>query len=124
MARTLSLFQASVLSLVPLLAHSTLAIELSTNSTASVLSTAKTIISSHFATYHNVNSTAGDFNQVQPWYWWLSGSAWTAYMEYTIFTGDTTYKTDILTALAENIGENNNFIPAAQSGWEANDGMC
>lgn len=43
-------------------------------------------------------------------------------MDYTVFTNDTTYKANILTALAENIGENNDFAPAAQASWEANDG--
>lgn len=42
-------------------------------------------------------------------------------MDYTVFTGDTTHKAAILTALSKNIGENNDFAPAAQSGWEAND---
>lgn len=43
-------------------------------------------------------------------------------MDYTVFTADTTYKANLLTALAENIGENNDFVPASQASWEANDG--
>lgn len=122
MARRLPIFQASVLPLISLFAHLTLAIDLNISSSSSISSAAQTIASSLFATYYNAASTAGDFTQPQPWYWWLSGSAWTTVMDYTVFTGDTTYKANILTALAENIGENNDFAPAAQASWEANDG--
>lgn len=122
MARRLHTLQASVLPLISLFAPSTLAIELNTSSSSSISSAAQTIASSLFATYYNADSTAGDFTQPQPWYWWLSGSAWTTFIDYTVFTNDTTYKANILTALAENIGENNDFAPAAQASWEANDG--
>ncbi|KAJ4419934.1 hydrolase 76 protein [Gnomoniopsis sp. IMI 355080] len=121
MARRLYFFQASMLPLISLLAPASLAIDLNTSSSSSVASVSQTIASSLFATYYNPASTAGDFTQPQPWFWWLSGSAWTTIMDYTVFTTDTTYKANLLTALAENIGENNDFIPAAQASWEAND---
>lgn len=66
-------------------------------------------------------SPTGDFNQPQPWYWWLSGSGWTAVMDYTIYTNDTTYKSPLLSALSQNVGTSLDFVPAAQAGWEAND---
>lgn len=122
MARRLYFFQASMLPLISVLTPSTLAVELNTSSASSVSSVSQTIASSLFSTYYNPASTAGDFTQPQPWFWWLSGSAWTTIMDYTVFTADTTYKANLLTALAENIGENNDFIPAAQASWEANDG--
>lgn len=72
-------------------------------------------------TYHNPESTAGQFNQPKPWYWWLSGSAWTALIDYTTYTGDPQYVTDIHTSLAANLGSNYDFVAPGQSGWEAND---
>lgn len=122
MARGLYSFKAAVLPLISLLTSTTLAIDLDTTSSTSISSVSQTIASSLFATYHNASSTAGDFVQPQPWFWWLSGSAWTTFMDYTVFTADTTYKADLLAALAESVGANNDFVPAAQSGWEANDG--
>ncbi|KAK6084670.1 glycosyl hydrolase family 76 [Seiridium cupressi] len=71
--------------------------------------------------YHNPNSTAGDFDQPQPWFWWLSGNGWTGLLDYTVYTNDTTYQADLLSAVAKNIGENRDFVPASQYGWEAND---
>ncbi|CAN8100189.1 unnamed protein product [Discula destructiva] len=122
MAQKPSLVRASVLSLFAgLLVPSAAAIDLDTTSADSISSTAKTIASSFIATYYNASSTAGDFVQPQPWYWWLSGSGWTAIMDYTVFTNDTTHKTALLAALSENIGANNDFVPASQANWEAND---
>lgn len=42
-------------------------------------------------------------------------------MDYTVFTGDTTYTPQLLSALAANIGDGNDFLPASQANWEAND---
>ncbi|KAH8589474.1 glycoside hydrolase [Bisporella sp. PMI_857] len=71
--------------------------------------------------YHDASSTVGDFKQPQPWFWWLSGNGWNGLLDYTVYTNDTTYQADLLTALAENIGPNNDFVPPEQAGWEAND---
>jgi len=72
-------------------------------------------------TYHNPSSTAGQFDQPQPWFWWLSGAGWTALIDYSVYTNDTTYIPDIHSALSNNIGSNYDFAPAEQAGWEAND---
>ncbi|KAK0867850.1 hypothetical protein LTR87_014448 [Friedmanniomyces endolithicus] len=61
------------------------------------------------------------FNQPEPWFWWLSGAGWTALIDYTAYTNDTTYVSDMHTALSQNLGSNYDFVPAEQSGWEAND---
>lgn len=141
--RSSSLFRASVLPLfaVFLVPHTATAIDLDTTSEASISSTAQTIASSLISTYYNAASTAGGFNQPQSWCkdpchtpflvprhilipftdWWLSGSGWTALMEYTIFTNDTTHTPALLSAISTNIGANNDFLPAEQAGWEAND---
>ncbi|KAI2623991.1 glycoside hydrolase family 76 protein [Hypomontagnella submonticulosa] len=71
--------------------------------------------------YHDTRSTAGQFKQPEPWFWWLSGSAWNGLMDYTVYTGDTTYQADILSALAKNLGPNYDFVPPEQKDWEAND---
>ncbi|KAI2612557.1 glycoside hydrolase family 76 protein [Hypoxylon fragiforme] len=71
--------------------------------------------------YHDASASTGQFRQPQPWFWWLSGSAWNGLMEYTIFTNDSTYKADLLDSLAKNVGPNYDFAPAEQASWEAND---
>lgn len=122
MARKLSFVSSpSVVFLSLLLASSALAIDLVTTDTASVSSTVSTIAAGLFKGYYNANSTAGDFNQPKPWYWWLSGSGWNGLMDYTILNKDTQYQTALLTALSENLGSNFDFAPAEQQNWEAND---
>ncbi|KAI1468260.1 glycoside hydrolase family 76 protein [Daldinia caldariorum] len=71
--------------------------------------------------YHDPSSTAGQFKQPESWFWWLSGSAWNGLVDYTVYTGDTTYQADILSSLAKNVGPNYDFAPAEQAAWEAND---
>lgn len=122
MAQKLSFISSpSVVFLSLLLASSALAIDLVTTDTASVSSTVSTIAAGLFKGYYNANSTAGDFNQPKPWYWWLSGSGWNGLMDYTILNKDTQYQTALLTALSENLGSNFDFAPAEQQNWEAND---
>lgn len=104
-----------------LLAGSALAVELDTADTASISAAASTVASGLFKNYYNNASTAGDFNQPQPWYWWLSGSGWNGLMDYTVYTKDTQYQAALLTAISENLGSNFDFAPAEQQGWEAND---
>lgn len=104
-----------------LLACLTLAIELDTADTASISASASTVASGLFKAYYNANSTAGDFNQPKPWYWWLSGSGWNGLMDYTILTKDTQYQTALLAAISENLGSDFDFAPAEQQSWEAND---
>lgn len=120
MARNLARLTASVLALATI-PNPTLALDLDVASPASVAQAAGAIASGLMTTYYNASSTAGDFVQPQPWFWWLSGSGWTAVMDYTLLTNDTAYKDQMLAALVENLGEGFDFAPAAQAGWEAND---
>lgn len=85
------------------------------------IKTAASEVAKTLYTYHNEEATTGQFNQPQPWFWWLSGSGWTGLMEYTVFTKDTSYKAGLLSALAKNVGPNFDFVPPEQAGWEAND---
>ncbi|KAI8950594.1 glycoside hydrolase family 76 protein [Xylaria longipes] len=101
-------------------AQAGLAIQLNTADTNSVKEAAKTVAKGLYV-FHNEAATTGQFNQPQPWFWWLSGSGWTGLMDYTVYTKDTTYKADLLSALSKNVGPNFDFVPPEQSGWEAND---
>ncbi|EMC92001.1 glycoside hydrolase family 76 protein [Baudoinia panamericana UAMH 10762] len=85
------------------------------------ISQAATTLTKGLYGYHNVNSTAGQFDQPQPWFWWLSGAGWTALIDYTVYTNDTTYVSDIQAALAQSLGPSFDFVPPQQAGWEAND---
>lgn len=68
MAQSLPLLRASVLSFITLsLVPCAAAIDLNTSSHDSIAATAQTIANSLITTYYNVNSTAGDFNQPEPW---------------------------------------------------------
>ncbi|KAH7026304.1 glycoside hydrolase [Microdochium trichocladiopsis] len=110
-----------------LLAHITIitplaaAIDINVDDKTSVKAAASKIAKGLFTTYHNVASTAGDFNQPEPWFWWLSGSGWTGLLDYMIYTGDRAYKADLFAAYKENIGPGNDFAPLEQKNWEAND---
>ncbi|KAI0127349.1 mannan endo-1,6-alpha-mannosidase-like protein DCW1 precursor [Xylariales sp. AK1849] len=95
-------------------------LELEINDEASIQQAAATVAKGLYV-YHNPNSTAGDFNQPQPWFWWLSGNGWNGVLDYMVYTSDTTYQSDLLAALAENVGSNYDFVPADQGYWEAND---
>lgn len=96
------------------------AIDLNTSDETSIKQAAAEIANGLYQ-YHNATATTGGFNQPQPWFWWLSGNGWNGLLDYTVYTGDTTYQADFLTAMAGNIGENRDFVPASQYGWEAND---
>ncbi|RYP77274.1 hypothetical protein DL769_003469 [Monosporascus sp. CRB-8-3] len=102
------------------LAAAAAALQLDVNDEVSVKEAASTIAKGLYV-YHNPDSTAGQFNQPEPWFWWLSGSGWTGLLEYTVYTNDTTYQTDILSALSRNVGPNYDFIPPEQANHEAND---
>ncbi|KAI8623750.1 glycoside hydrolase family 76 protein [Xylariaceae sp. FL1651] len=101
-------------------ANACAALELVSNNTDSVKAAANRVTKGLYV-YHNAAATSGQFNQPQPWFWWLSGSGWNGLMDYTVYTKDTTYKADLLSALAKNVGPKYDFVPPAQSGWEAND---
>lgn len=96
------------------------ALELDANNEASIKETAGEIAKGLYV-YHNPESSAGLFDQPEPWFWWLSGSGWTGLLDYTVYTKDTTYQADILAALSKNVGPNYDFIPQEQANWEAND---
>lgn len=102
------------------LAHAGSALELNIKDTASIKAAAAQVAKGLYV-YHNEEATTGQFNQPQPWFWWLSGSGWTGLMDYTVYTKDETYKADILSAIGKNVGPNFDFVPPEQAGWEAND---
>ena len=87
--------------------------------TASIASAANTLAGTLY-TYHDPAAN-GKFDQPEPWFWWLSGSGWTALIDYTTYTNDSTYVDGIHAALSENLGSGNDLQPASEAGWEAND---
>ena len=97
-----------------------ISLDINVNSIPSITSVASTIASGLFR-YHNPSSTAGDFNQPQPWFWWLSGNGWNGLLDHTIYTNTTTYIPSFLTAMSKNIGPNKDFVPPEQVHYEAND---
>ncbi|OTB08318.1 glycoside hydrolase family 76 protein [Hypoxylon sp. CI-4A] len=103
-----------------ILASAASALELDTSDPASIKDIASQVAKGIY-TYHDPSSTAGQFTQPQSWYWWLSGSAWNGLMDYTIYTGDTTYQADLLSSITKNLGPNYDFVPTDQANWEAND---
>ncbi|KAF2149136.1 glycoside hydrolase family 76 protein [Myriangium duriaei CBS 260.36] len=106
---------------LPILASTTLAWNIDATNSSSVNETATSIAGGLFRRYWNPSATTGQFDQPQPWFWWLSGSGWTAFLDYSFYTGDKSYDNAISQALAANIGEHLDFSPTSQQGWEAND---
>ncbi|KAI0203513.1 glycoside hydrolase [Astrocystis sublimbata] len=101
-------------------AHAGMGLQLNAKDSNSVKEAAKTVAKGLYV-FHNEEATTGQFNQPQPWFWWLSGSGWTGLMDYTVYTKDNTYKADLLSALGKNVGPNFDFMPPEQASWEAND---
>ncbi|TGJ87647.1 hypothetical protein E0Z10_g1135 [Xylaria hypoxylon] len=96
------------------------ALQLNTGDASSIKNAASQVAKGLYV-FHNEAATTGQFNQPQPWFWWLSGSGWTGLMDYTVYTKDTTYKAGLLSALGKNVGPKFDFAPPEQAGWEAND---
>jgi mannan endo-1,6-alpha-mannosidase len=97
-----------------------LGLDIDVNDTTSIGQAAAEIANGLYF-FHDAASTAGDFDQPQPYYWWLSGNGWEALLNYMSYTNTTTYQADFLTAMSENIGPAFDFDAPAQAAWEAND---
>ncbi|KAK3113878.1 hypothetical protein LTR53_008395 [Teratosphaeriaceae sp. CCFEE 6253] len=108
------------IALLAMLAATARCLTLDASNQTSIRQAAATISGGLYA-YHDPNATTGQFTQPEPWFWWLSGAGWTALIDYTVYTNDTSYTSDIHSALSQNLGANYDFAPAEQSGWEAND---
>ncbi|KAI4860910.1 glycoside hydrolase family 76 protein [Hypoxylon rubiginosum] len=102
------------------LASTSAALDLNVKDQASIKEIAAQVAKGLYV-YYDPSSTAGQFTQPEPWFWWLSGSAWNGLMDYTVYTGDKTYQADILSAISKNLGPNYDFAPSEQASWEAND---
>ena len=50
-----------------------------------------------------------------PYYWWESGAAWGALINYWYYTGDDTYNDITRTGLAAQISSTNDFMPKAET---------
>ncbi|KAI1333070.1 glycoside hydrolase family 76 protein [Xylariaceae sp. FL0255] len=56
-----------------------------------------------------------------PVYWWEAGAAWAAMLDYSHFTGDTSYDNVTLQALMSQVGPTFNFMDPLYYGSEGND---
>ncbi|KAI9725799.1 MAG: hypothetical protein M1828_002428 [Chrysothrix sp. TS-e1954] len=98
------------------------AVSLDVNDPASIRNVSASIVSSIFQTYYDADSTCGNFKCGDtPWEWWLSGAVWTGMMDYQTYTGDASRQSDVLSAIEQNVGTNDDFFPAEQTDWVAND---
>lgn len=57
----------------------------------------------------------------QPHYWWQAGALMGSMLDYSHYTGDTTYDKTVATALLAQVGPNNDFMLPSKSIQEGND---
>ncbi|KAI1184151.1 mannan endo-1,6-alpha-mannosidase DCW1-like protein [Nemania serpens] len=57
----------------------------------------------------------------QPHYWWQAGACWGAMLDYSHYTGDSSYDDVITQALLSQVGPDFNFMDALYAGSEGND---
>lgn len=66
--------------------------------------------------YYTGNNT-GDVpgNLPSPYYWWEAGAFFGLMVEYTYYTGDTTYNTEVFQAIQHQVGTDDDFMPSNQT---------
>ncbi|KAI1156061.1 mannan endo-1,6-alpha-mannosidase DCW1-like protein [Nemania diffusa] len=57
----------------------------------------------------------------QPHYWWQAGACWGAMLDYSHYTGDTSYDDVVTQALLSQVGPEFNFMDSRYAGSEGND---
>lgn len=110
----------SKLASVALAASSTVSgIELDVNSTSSVYDAAQMIASNVMARYQNSSAAPGLFGQ--PYYFWESGLAWDAMINYGSATGDSQWNAMVAENILAQKGPDNDFMPPNQTKTLGND---
>lgn len=77
-------------------------------------------------TYYKGNASGlpkeekGVFPRSDGYYWWQAGAAWGGLIEYTQFTGDTSYVKTLHEALVANYGPDNNILLP----WKKDQEVC
>ncbi|KAF3073890.1 Mannan endo-1,6-alpha-mannosidase DCW1 [Trichoderma lentiforme] len=72
--------------------------------------------------YYNGNETGQiPGNLPQPYFWWETGALFTALIDYWVKTGDDSYNSLTSQGLLQQVGGDNNFMPANQTKTEGND---
>lgn len=104
-----------------LAASGSFAITLDTGHTSSAISAARTIVDRIISTYHGTEPGEIPGLFPSPYYWWESGLAWDALVNYWAQTGDDTYNDIVNEALVWQVGENNDFFPLNQTKTIGND---
>lgn len=80
------------------------------------------IVAQQLLRYYNGDSPGGVEGMfVAPIYWWQSGSAWNALLDYYRLTGDTTYNELVKRALIAHRGEQLNMLPKMYKLSQGND---
>ena len=58
-----------------------------------------------------------------PYYWWESGSVWTAFIDYWFLTGDDQYNEQVAAHINSQMGPNGDFMPPNQTKTEVSSGL-
>ncbi len=90
-----------------------------TSSPASIQGVAKTIAAGTMSYYSGSDTTAVDLPA--PYYWWEFGALVGSMLDYSHYTGDTSYDARVTTALLAQVGPNYDFMLPKHYGDEGND---
>ncbi|KAI1341565.1 glycoside hydrolase family 76 protein [Xylariaceae sp. FL0016] len=117
------MFMKSVHRAAALAAISTAPKDLDINDLASVRNVASTLAYGTMSLYSgNVTNTTDTIAIFpEPYYWWEAGAAWGAMLDYSHYTGDTSYDDVTTEALLSQVGTNFNFMSDLYQGSEGND---
>ncbi|KAI2468890.1 glycoside hydrolase family 76 protein [Annulohypoxylon bovei var. microspora] len=101
----------------------TLPKDININDTASIRSVAGTLAWELMAWYSgNVTNTPETIAVFpEPYYWWEAGAAWGAMLDYSAYTGDSSYDNVISQALLSQVGPKFDFMVPEHYGSEGND---
>ncbi|KAI1394056.1 glycoside hydrolase family 76 protein [Hypoxylon trugodes] len=97
--------------------------DININDQTSVRSVASTLAYELMSWYSgNVTDTPDTIGSFpEPYYWWESGAAWGAMLDYSHYTGDSSYDSVITQALLSNVGPKYDLMVPAHYGSEGND---
>ncbi|KAI1209880.1 glycoside hydrolase family 76 protein [Annulohypoxylon truncatum] len=101
----------------------TLPKDININDTSSIRSVASTLAWELMAWYSgNVTNTPTTIAVFpEPYYWWEAGAAWGAMLDYSHYTGDSSYDDVISQALLSQVGPKFDFMVPEHYGSEGND---
>ncbi|KAI0099949.1 mannan endo-1,6-alpha-mannosidase DCW1-like protein [Nemania sp. FL0031] len=97
--------------------------DLNVNDPGSIRSVASTIAYGTMSYYSGNITNTPDTIAIfpQPHYWWQAGACWGAILDYSHYTGDTSYDDVVTQALLSQVGPDFNFMDSRYAGSEGND---